>query len=62
MNKSEPPTPAQRMRRMLESFDKDRSVLREDYAYFTTPDAPTRPSKALRTSEAPSARRGPRRS
>jgi hypothetical protein len=34
-------TPQQRLARMRKSFEKDRSVLAEDYRYFTTPDAPT---------------------
>jgi hypothetical protein len=31
-------TPYERLARMRESFAKDRSVLTEDYKYFTTPD------------------------
>jgi hypothetical protein len=33
-------TPQQRMARMRKSFDKNKSVLAEDYKYFTPPDAP----------------------
>jgi hypothetical protein len=33
-------TPQQRLTRMRASFAKNRSVLTEDYKYFTTPDAP----------------------
>jgi hypothetical protein len=31
-------TPYERLARMRKSFVKDRSVLTEDYKYFTTPD------------------------
>jgi hypothetical protein len=30
----------QRLDRMRESFERDRSVLADDYKYFITPDAP----------------------
>lgn len=55
-------TPEQRLARMQQSFDKDYSVLEEDYLFFTdgafvpaseatfTSDAPTSPSKAGRRS------------
>ena len=33
-------TPQQRLARMRKSFEKSKSVLTEDYKYFTTPDAP----------------------
>jgi len=33
-------TPQQRMARMRKSFAKNKSVLTEDYKYFTTPDKP----------------------
>jgi hypothetical protein len=33
-------TPLQRLARMRKSFEKDKSVLTEDYKYFTTPDKP----------------------
>lgn len=33
------PTPAQRIRRMSQSFEKDYSILAEDYEFFTTPDS-----------------------
>jgi len=36
-------TPHQRLARMRKSFERDRSVLTEDYKYFTTPDKPPRP-------------------
>ena len=60
-------TPEKRLERMRKSFDKDKSVLAEDYVFFTgakaaTPDAPTRPSRVVRRSGARSERRSPRRS
>jgi hypothetical protein len=60
-------TPEKRLERMRKSFDKDKSVLAEDYAFFTgpkaaTPGAPNPPSRAGRTSGARSERRSPRRS
>jgi hypothetical protein len=60
-------TPIQRLARMRRTFDKNRSILAEDYAYFTIPDTPmprasTPPSKAARTSGAQSAPRSPKRS
>jgi hypothetical protein len=33
-------TPQQRITRMRKSFEKNKSVLTEDYKYFTTPDKP----------------------
>jgi hypothetical protein len=42
--------PNQRLARMRESFEKDRSVLADDYAYFTTQHAPTLQNKAARKS------------
>jgi hypothetical protein len=36
-------TPHQRLARMRKSFEKDKSMLTEDYKYFTTPDAPPKP-------------------
>jgi len=35
-------TPQQRLLRMRKSFAKNKSVLTEDYKYFTTPDKPTK--------------------
>ena len=56
--------PAARLLRMRASFAKSRSILAEDYAHFTTPDAPpvkpsapSRPSKAARKSAGQSAKR-----
>jgi hypothetical protein len=36
-------TPHQCLARMRKSFEKDKSVLTEDYKYFITPDAPVKP-------------------
>lgn len=60
-------SPEKRLERMRKSFAKDKSVLAEDYAFFTgpeaaTPDAPTPPSRVGRTSGAQSERRSPKRS
>ena len=55
-------TSVARLKRMRTSFERNRSVLVEDYEHFTTPDVPTPPSKAERKSEAPRVRRSPRRS
>jgi hypothetical protein len=60
-------TPQQRIARMRKSFEKDKSVLTEDYKYFTTPDTP-KPrvsiprSKAARKSAERSAPKSPKRS
>ena len=46
-------TPLHRLKRMRDSFEKDKSVLSNDYRYFImpiTPRAPTRQSKAARKS------------
>jgi hypothetical protein len=61
------PSAAQRLERMRRSFNKDYSVLAEDYEFFTngafiTKDASTSPSKARRKSATPSVRKSPRRS
>jgi hypothetical protein len=41
-------TPHQRLDRMRKSFAKNKSVLTEDYKYFTTPDrAAPRPEQKL---------------
>jgi hypothetical protein len=40
--------PSQRLERMRASFEKDKSVLADDYAYFTTPHESIRPNKAAR--------------
>ena len=41
------PTPADRLARMAKSFEKNRSVLLDDYNFFT-PRAPTPPSTRRR--------------
>jgi hypothetical protein len=43
-------TSAERVERMRKSFEKDRSMLADDYAYFTRPHESTRQSKAERKS------------
>ena len=35
-------TPDQRLSRMRKSFEKNKSVLTEDYKYFITPDKPAK--------------------
>ena len=35
-------TPQERLNRMRKSFEKNKSVLAEDYKYFITPDKPTK--------------------
>jgi hypothetical protein len=61
-------TPQQRMARMRKSFARGKSILAEDYKYFTTPDAAAMPrvsiprSKAARKSAERSAPRSPKRS
>jgi hypothetical protein len=36
-------TPQERLARMRKSFDRNKSVLTEDYKYFITPDKPVKP-------------------
>jgi hypothetical protein len=61
-------TPDQRLERMRASFDANKSVLSEDYKYFTTPEglatqrAPTPQSKAARKSAEQSERQSLERS
>ena len=43
-------TPNQRLERMRASFERDKSVLADDYAYFTMPRESIRQSKAGRKS------------
>jgi hypothetical protein len=45
-------TPDQRLARMRESFKRGRSVLTEDYNYFTTPDTPIKPRVSIRQNKA----------
>jgi hypothetical protein len=40
-------TPHDRLARMRKSFEKDKSVLTEDYKYFITPDAPAMPRVSI---------------
>jgi len=40
-------TPHQRLARMRKSFANDKSVLTEDYKYFTTPDALAKPRESI---------------
>jgi hypothetical protein len=42
--------PDQRIARVRQSFEKDRSMLADDYAYFTTPRESIHRNKAARTS------------
>jgi predicted secreted protein len=60
------PSAEQRLERMRRSFNKDYSVLAEDYEFFThgafISDASISPSKARRKSARRSARRSPKRS
>lgn len=61
-------TPDERLTRMRKSFDRYKSVLAEDYKYFTTPDAPAKPrasiprNKAARKSGERSAPKSPKQS
>jgi hypothetical protein len=41
-------TPQQRMARMRKSFERNKSVLTEDYKYFITPDDPITPRGSIR--------------
>jgi len=41
-------TPQQRLDRMRKSFAKNKSVLTEDYKYFTTPDISAKPRVSIR--------------
>ncbi len=60
-------TPHQRLTRMRKSFERNKSVLTEDYKYFTTPDS-AKPrasilrSKVARKSAERSAPKSPKRS
>jgi hypothetical protein len=54
-------TPSQRLKRMRESFDANKSVLVDDYAYFTTAVRP-RASTAQNITARKSAGRNGRRS
>lgn len=54
-------TPLQRLTRMRRAFAKNRSILMDDYEYFTTPRVPIPQSKAAHKSEEPSAPKSPKR-
>jgi hypothetical protein len=45
-------TPHQRLARMRKSFGKNKSMLTEDYKYFTTPDKPVKPRASIPRSKA----------
>ena len=49
-------SPLQRLARMRLSFAKNKSILAEDYEYFTKPHAPIPPNKVARKSVAQSER------
>lgn len=60
-------TPQQRLVRMRKSFAKNKSVLADDYQYFTTPDqvmprASTPQSTVVRKSEELSVQKSPKQS
>jgi hypothetical protein len=40
-------TSHERLARMRKSFEKDKSVLTEDYKFFPTPDAPAMPRVSI---------------
>jgi hypothetical protein len=42
MQRNDTITPGQRLARMRKSFEKNKSVLTEDYKYFTTPEKPAK--------------------
>jgi hypothetical protein len=60
--------PIERLARMRDFFEKNKSVLTADYKFFITPDAPAKPresiprSKAARKSAERSAPKSPKRS
>ena len=62
------PTPHERLARMCKSFKKNKSVLIEDYKYFTTPDTRSKPrvsipqNKAAHKSAERSVPKSPKRS
>src|SRR5437870_11077508 len=41
------PAPHERLARMRKSFKRNKTVLTEDYEYFTTPDAPAKPHVSI---------------
>ena len=56
------PNPDERLARMRESFERDKSVLDDDYAYFTTPRESTLQNKAARKSAERNERQFPKQS
>jgi hypothetical protein len=54
--------PDQRIARMRTAFEKDKSLLADDYAYFTTPRESIRQNKAERKSAERNERQSPERS
>ncbi len=55
-------TPNQRLQRMRKSFDKNKTILADDYKYFTTPHESTPQSKAARKSAERNGRQSPKQS
>ena len=53
-------SPDQRLARMRKSFETDRSMLADDYAYFTTPRESIPLNKAARKLAEQSERRSPK--
>jgi hypothetical protein len=45
-------TPNQRLARMRKSFERNKSVLTEDYKYFTTPEVSAMPRVSIRRNKA----------
>ena len=43
---------SQRLIRMRKSFEKDKSVLADDYMYFTMPDAQAKPRESIHPNKA----------
>jgi hypothetical protein len=58
----QPPSPNQRLARMRGSFEKDKSILAADYAYFSTPRESIPQNKVARTSAGQSERQSLERS
>lgn len=55
-------TSKQRLERMRKYFAKDRSILADDYSYFTTPHESIHQNKAARKSAEQSAQQSPEQS
>jgi hypothetical protein len=54
-------TPNQRLERMRKSFDKNKTILADDYEYFTTPHESIPQSKVARKSAERNGRQSPKR-